>query len=114
MSIKSNLNMFRKEEKKSLTRLGLLSIGWGVGLDRFYEGKTRDGFLSLVGWLVIFGSLIALSPCHGYDYAEGGKNMVDTSINPLIILPSVLGLYGALLVVRKGFRLLRQFESAED
>ena len=106
--------MFRKEEKKSLTRLGLLSIGWGVGLDRFYEGKTRDGFLSLVGWLVIFGSLIALSPCHGYDYAEGGKNMADMSINPLIILPSVLGLYGALLIVRKGFRLLRQFESAED
>ena len=106
--------MFRKEEKKSLTRLGLLSIGWGVGLDRFYEGKTRDGFLSLVGWLIIFGSLIALSPCHGYDYAEGGKNMADMSINPLIILPSVLGLYGALLVVRKGFRLLRQFESAED
>ena len=106
--------MFRKEEKKSLTRLALLSIGWGVGLDRFYDGKTRDGFLSLVGWSLIFGSLMILSPCHGYDYAEGGKSMADMSVNPLIILPSALGLYGVVLVIRKGFRLLRQFETAED
>tara|TARA_A100001037_G_scaffold215502_1_gene193445 strand:- start:55 stop:375 length:321 start_codon:yes stop_codon:yes gene_type:complete len=106
--------MFRKEEKKSLTRLGLLSIGWGVGLDRFYDGKTRDGFLSLIGWGLIFGSLMMLSPCHGYDYAEGGKNMADMSVNPLIIIPSALGLYGIVLVIRKGFRLLRQFETAED
>ena len=106
--------MFRKEEKKSLTRLALLSIGWGVGLDRFYEGKTKDGFLSLVGWALIFGSLMILSPCNGYDYAEGGKNIVDMTINPLIILPTTLGLYGIFLVVRKGFRLLRQFETAED
>ena len=106
--------MFRKEEKKSLTRLALLSIGWGVGLDRFYDGKTRDGFFSLIGWLLIFGSLMILSPCHGYDYAEGGKTMADMSLNPLIILPFGLGLYGFVLVVRKGFRLLRQFETAED
>ena len=106
--------MLRKEEKKSLTRLALLSIGWGVGLDRFYEGRTKDGFLSLAGWILIFGSLIMLSPCHGYDYVEGGKNMVDMSVNPLIIIPSALGLYGVVLVVRKGFRLLRQFETAED
>jgi len=106
--------MFRKEEKKSLTRLALLSVGWGVGLDRFYEGKTRDGFLSLVGWLLIFGSIMALSPCHGYDYADGGKTMVDMTVNPLIIAPCALGIYGAVLVIRKGFRLLRQFETAED
>ena len=30
-----------------------------------------------------------------------------------IIMPFALGLYGAVLVIRKGFRLLRQFESAE-
>ena len=92
----------------------MLSIGWGVGLDRFYDGKTRDGFLSLIGWGLIFGSLMMLSPCHGYDYAEGGKNMADMSVNPLIIIPSALGLYGIVLVIRKGFRLLRQFETAED
>ena len=106
--------MLRKEEKKSLTRLALLSIGWGVGLDRFYEGRIKDGLLSLAGWILIFGSLMMLSPCHGYDYAEGGKNMIDMSVNPLIIIPSALGLYGVVLVVRKGFRLLRQFETAED
>ena len=106
--------MFRKEEKKSLTRLALLSIGWGIGLDRFYDGKTRDGFLSLIGWSLIFASLIALSPCHGYDYASQGKNMADVSINPLIVIPSGLGVYGVVLVIRKGFRLLRQFESSAD
>ncbi|WP_320667061.1 hypothetical protein [Prochlorococcus sp. MIT 1307] len=105
--------MFRKEEKKSLTRLALLSVGWGLGLDRFYDGQTRDGLLSIIGWLVIFGSLMLLSPCHGYDYSTGGKTMAEMSVNPLIIVPFGFGLYGAVLVVRKGFRLLRQFETAE-
>ena len=104
--------MFNKEEKKALTRLAVLSIGWGVGLDRFYEGKSRDGILSLVGWGVIFGSLLFLSPCHGYDYAEGSKAMAQ-NVNPVIILPFVAGLYGFILVIRKGFRLLRQFESSD-
>ncbi len=106
--------MFRKEEKKSLTRLALLSVGWGVGLDRFYDGKVRDGFLSLVGWILVFGSIMALSPCHGYDHSDTAKNMADVTVNPLIIVPFALGIYGAVLVVRKGFRLLRQFETAED
>ena len=106
--------MLRKEETKSLTRLALLAVGWGVGLDRFYDGKTRDGFLSIIGWFLIFGSLMFLSPCHGYDYSTGGKTMADMSVNPVIIVPFALGIYGAVLVLRKGFRLLRQFETAED
>ena len=106
--------MLRKEEKKSLTRLALLSVGWGVGLDRFYDGKNRDGLLSLLGWTIVFGSIVALSPCHGYDYADSGKNMADMTVNPLIIAPFAAGLYGVVLVIRKGFRLLRQFETAED
>ena len=106
--------MFRKEEKKSLTRLLLLSIGWPIGLDRFYDGKTKDGLLSLIGWALIFGSLMILSPCHGYDYASGGKEIVDMNINPVIILPLAIGAYGGILVLRKGFRLLRQFENSED
>ena len=106
--------MFRKEEKKAMTRIAVLAFGWGLGLDRFYEGRTKDGFLSLIGWGAIFTSLMFLSPCHGYDYAEGGKQMADMNINPLIIAPIGLGVYGAVLVLRKGFRLLRQFESAED
>ncbi len=106
--------MFRKEEKKALTRLAVLSIGWPAGLDRFYDGKTRDGILSIIGWGLIFGSIMFLSPCHGYDYVEGSKNISDFSTNPLIIAPLALGAYGGILVLRKGFRLLRQFETAED
>ena len=106
--------MFRKEEKKALTRMAVLSIGWPAGLDRFYEGKTRDGILSIIGWGLIFGSLMILSPCHGYNYSESGKAMADMSLNPLIFIPLALGVYGAILVLRKGFRLLRQFETSED
>ena len=103
--------MFAKEEKKSLTRLAVLSIGWGLGLDRFYEGRTKDGVLSIVGWGIIFGSLIYLSPCNGY--VDGVKDYASQDVNPLIILPLAIGIYGATLIVRKGFRLLRSFENAE-
>ena len=106
--------MFRKEEKKALTRLAVLSIGWPAGLDRFYDGKTKDGILSVIGWGLIFGSLMALSPCHGYSYAESGTAMTSMNVNPIIIIPFALGIYGLILVLRKGFRLLRQFETAED
>ncbi len=106
--------MFRKEEKKAITRLLVLSIGWPAGLDRFYEGKSRDGILSIIGWGLILGGLIYLSPCHGHDYSAGQKIVNDMSVNPLITLPLVLGAYGAILIIRKGFRLLRQFEAAED
>ena len=103
--------MFRKDEKKSLTRLALLSIGWGVGLDRFYEGRSKDGFLSIIGWTLVFGALMFLSPCQGY--ADGAKNYSDMNVNPLIIIPLSFGGYGIVLVIRKAFRLLRSFESAE-
>ena len=106
--------MFRKEEKKSLTRLALLSFGWGLGLDRFYEGKTREGFIAWIGWSLVFGSILFLAPCHGYDYTTDTKTITDMSVNPLIMIPFGFGIYGGVLVIRKGFRLLRQFETAED
>lgn len=84
-----------------------------MGLDRFYEGKKRDGFLSLIGWALIFFSLILLAPCHGYDYGVEEKAIASMSISPLIVLPFCLGIYGFGLLLRKGFRMLRQFESAE-
>ncbi len=105
--------MFRKEEKKALTRLAVLSVGWGLGLDRFYEGKNKEGFLSLIGWGIIFSSLLYLSPCHGYDYTEGVKTYAQAEPNKLIVIPLIVGLYGVILVIKKGFRLLRSFESAE-
>ncbi len=105
--------MFRKEEKKALTRLALLSIGWGLGLDRFYDGRTRDGFLSIIGWALVFGSLCYLSPCNGIDYNEGVKTYSEMSLNPLIIFPIGIGTYGGILIVRKAFKLLRSFEASE-
>ena len=105
--------MFNKEEKKSLTRLGVLSIGWGLGLDRFYEGRTKDGILSILGWAIIFTSLFILSPCDGYDHSNEVKTISEVGINPLIIFPLALGSYGVFLIIRKAFRLLRSFEAAE-
>ena len=105
--------MLKKDEKKAITRLALLSVGWGVGLDRFYDGKTKEGILSIIGWVLIFGSLLYLSPCHGYDYSDGVKNYSEMSFNPLSIIPLGFGTYGIILVIRKGFKLLRSFEAAE-
>ncbi len=105
--------MFRKEEKKALTRLAVLSIGWPAGLDRFYDGKTRDGIFSILGWLLVFGSILLFSPCPS-ALQEGGGLAEIPSPNPLVIVPLAFGAYGAFLILRKGFRLLRQFETAED
>ncbi|KGG15523.1 MULTISPECIES: hypothetical protein [unclassified Prochlorococcus] len=105
--------MFNKDEKKALTRLAVLSIGWGVGLDRFYEGRTKDGILSIVGWTLVFGTLFYLSPCQGYEYTEGVKNYSDMAFNPYSIFPIGFGAYGIILVIRKAFKLLRSFESSD-
>ena len=105
--------MLRKDEKKALTRLALLSIGWGLGLDRFYESRTKDGILSIIGWALMFGSLIYLSPCNGIDYSEGVKTYSEMSFNPLSIFPLGFGTYGVILVIRKAFKLLRSFEASE-
>ena len=105
--------MFSKEEKNSLTRIALLSIGWGLGLDRFYEGRTKDGILSIIGWTLILGSLMILSPCNGYNYVDGVKTYSEVNnISPFIILPLGFGVYGGVLIIRKGFRLLRSFENS--
>ena len=105
--------MFNKEEKKALTRLAVLSIGWGVGLDRFYEGRTKDGLLSIIGWSLVFASLLYLSPCHGANYSNEVKSYSDMSLNPLTIFPLGFGTYGLILVIRKAFKLLRSFESSD-
>ena len=108
--------MLRKDEKKAMTRIGVLAIGWPAGLDRFYEGKSRDGILSIIGWGLIFAGLMLWSPCHGYSYSNSvaGESMAKMNVNPLILLPLLGAAYGTILILRKGFRLLRQFENAED
>ena len=99
--------MLRKQEKNAVTRGAILAIGWGWGLDRFYEGDKKGGILSIIGWGIIFTSFVLLQ-CPGVDSAK------ESSPNPYIILPVIAGLYGIYLIIRKGFRLAKQFENAED
>ena len=77
--------MLRNQEKNSVVRGIFLIGGWGLGLDRFYEGDKKGGFLSIIGWSITFFSFIFLK-CSGYEYVEGVKNYSDYSPNPLICL----------------------------
>ena len=74
--------MLRNQEKNSVVRGIFLIAGWGLGLDRFYEGDKKGGFLSVIGWNIIFFGFIFLK-CSGYEYVEGVKNYSDYSPNPL-------------------------------
>ena len=104
--------MFKEKEKNSIIRGIFLIAGWGLGLDRFYEGDKKGGILSIIGWSTIFFSFLYLK-CSGYEYVEGVKNYNDYSPNPFIILPIIAGAYGILLIIKKAFRLAKQFENAE-
>ncbi len=103
--------MLKKDEKNSFVRGIFLIAGWGIGLDRFYEGDKKGGFLSLVGWGITFFSFLYLK-CSGYEYIDGVKNYQDYSPNPLIIIPLLAGAYGGFRIIKKAFRLAKQFESA--
>ena len=105
--------MLRKQEKNAVTRGLLLAIGWGWGLDRFYEGDKKGGILSIVGWAVTILSFFYLQ-CSGVEYVDGVKDYSNYSPDPLIILPLLAGLYGAYLIIKKAFKLAKQFENAED
>ena len=105
--------MFKEKEKNSIVRGIFLITGWGLGLDRFYEGDKKGGFLSIIGWAVIFTSFLYLK-CSGIEYVDGVKDYSNYNPNPLIVLPLIAGLYGIYLIIKKGFRLAKQFENAED
>ena len=83
-----------------------------LGLDRFYEGDKKGGFLSIIGWSITFFSFIFIK-CSGYEYVEGVKNYSDYFPYPLIVvLPLLAGAYGGFLIIKKAFRLAKQFENA--
>tara|TARA_Y100000589_G_scaffold208108_1_gene196240 strand:- start:305 stop:616 length:312 start_codon:yes stop_codon:yes gene_type:complete len=103
--------MFKEKEKNSIVRGIFLLGGWGFGLDRFYEGDKKGGILSIIGWSITFLSFLYLK-CSGYEYAEGVKNYNEYSPNPLIIIPILAGAYGIFLIIKKAFRLAKQFENA--
>ena len=103
--------MFKEKEKNSIVRGIFLIGGWGLGLDRFYEGDKKGGILSIIGWSITFFSFLYLK-CSGYEYVEGVKNNYDYSPNPFIIIPILAGAYGIFLIIKKAFRLAKQFENA--
>ena len=103
--------MFKEKEKNSIVRGIFLIGGWGLGLDRFYEGDKKGGILSIIGWSIIFFSFLYLK-CSGYEYVDGVKDYSNYSPNPLIILPTIAGVYGIYLIIRKAFRLAKQFENS--
>ena len=53
--------MLRNQEKNSVVRGIFLIGGWGLGLDRFYEGDKKGGFLSIIGWSITFLALSFLN-----------------------------------------------------
>jgi len=104
--------MLKEKEKNAITRGLFLILGWGLGLDRFYEGNKKGGILSIIGWNITFFSFLYFK-CTGYEYVDGIKNYDNYTINPYIIFPLIAGGYGIILVIRKLFRLAKQFEKAE-
>tara|TARA_B100000212_G_scaffold187223_1_gene141199 strand:- start:1163 stop:1477 length:315 start_codon:yes stop_codon:yes gene_type:complete len=104
--------MFTEKEKKALTRGIFLITGWGLGLDRFYDGDKKGGILSILGWNITFFSFLFLK-CSGYEYVEGVKNYSSKTPNPLIVIPIIAAAYGIFLIIKKAFRLAKQFESTE-
>ena len=50
--------MLKTEEKNAVIRAIFLILGWGIGLDRFYEGYKTGGILSILGWNITFFSFL--------------------------------------------------------
>ena len=65
--------MLKNKEKNSVVRGIFLIGGWGLGLDRFYEGDKKGGVLSIIGWSITFITLLYLK-CSGFEYVDGVKN----------------------------------------
>ena len=84
---------------------------WGLGLDRFYEGDKKGGFLSILGCSITFFTFLYLK-CSGYENVNGIKNYSDYSPNPLFVLPLIAGVYEVSLIIKKAFWLAREFENS--
>ena len=52
--------MLKDKEKNSVVRGIFLIGGWGLGLDRFYEGDKKGGVLSIIGWSITFFTFLYL------------------------------------------------------
>ena len=49
------------KKKNSVVRGIFLIGGCGLGLERFYEGDKKSGFLSIIGWSITFLALSSLN-----------------------------------------------------
>ena len=85
--------MLRNKEKNSIFRGIFLIVGWGLGLNRFYEGTKRWFFYQALVGSSLF---LALSfwNVQILNMMRVWKNYSVYSPNPLIILPLLAGAFG--------------------
>ena len=101
--------MLKTEEKNAVIRAIFLILGWGIGLDRFYEGYKTGGILSILGWNITFFSFLFIKTSN-YEYVNGVKSYSNNTPNPLIVLPLLFGAYGVFCIIKKAFKIAKQFE----
>ena len=94
--------MLRKKEKKALTSILMLLIGWPVGLDQFLEGNNEKGIFVTIGWTV---SLLLLFFGWGLKSYDGGV---------VLIVGVLLVLLGSFLACKKLIKVTRAFVDADD
>ena len=46
--------MLKDKEKNAITRGLFLILGWGIGLDRFYEGTKKGEYYQLLAGISLF------------------------------------------------------------
>lgn len=94
--------MFRKKEKKALSSIFMLLIGWPVGLDQFFEGKNKKGISTTIGWTVT-----ALMFLYGL-----GLRGYYTGV--VLVFALLFTLVGSLQACKKLFKMTRAFVDAAD
>jgi len=91
--------MLRKKEKKAITSIIALLIGWPVGLDQFLEGQNTEGIKIIFGWLLIFVTFV------------GAIAQNEPSV---LIFSFIGGFVGIIGLLSKLVSKLKAFEEAED
>ena len=93
---------FRNKEKKPLSSIFMLLIGWSVGLDQFVEGKNKKGISTTIGWTVT--ALMFL-------YGLGLKGYYTGVVLVIVVLFTLVGIFQA---CKKLFKVTRNFVDADD
>ena len=72
----------------------------------------KGGSYLYIGWNTIFFSFLYLK-FSSYVYVDGIKDYENYSTNTFIIEPFIADGYGIYLILRKSFRIAKQFEKAD-